>query len=188
MSNNVKPTPFPAIFPISPLIRMTLLSLYAALTFPLPFLASAASAPLPPLGLGAGILLGAIALWGVLAERVILDEETIQVTYPRWVPPQLRRGWSLSWSEIEGLKSRTTGQGGLVYYFVTPASDRAYLLPMRVAGFARLVGLVEQKTGIDTRDIRPLAQPWMYLILSGLTGLLLLLDGWVVWTAASLSP
>lgn len=40
---------------------------------------------------------------------------------------------------------------------------------MRVAGFAKLVALVEAKTGIDTRDVRPLSQPWMYLILLGCT-------------------
>ena len=30
---------------------------------------------------------------------------------------------------------------------------------MRVAGFARMVKLVEEKTKIHTTDIRPLAQP-----------------------------
>jgi hypothetical protein len=56
---------------------------------------------------------------------------------------------------------------------------------MRVVGFARLVQLVETYTGIDTTDIRPLAQPWMYLILLGLTLLLLLVDGWTIWTVFS---
>lgn len=77
---------------------------------------------------------------------------------------------------------RTTGQGGLVYYFIDRASDRAYLLPMRVAGFARLVEIVQQKTGIDTRDVKPLSQPWMYFILLGCTFLLLLTDAWVIFT------
>jgi hypothetical protein len=52
-----------------------------------------------------------------------------------------------------------------------------------VVGFARLVKLVEAHTGIDTTDVRPLAQPWMYLILLGFTLLLLLVDGWTIWTA-----
>jgi hypothetical protein len=57
---------------------------------------------------------------------------------------------------------------------------------MRVAGFAKLVGLVEAKTGIDTRDVRPLSQPWMYLILLLCTLLLLLVDAWTIVTAISL--
>ncbi|HEY9666267.1 MAG TPA: hypothetical protein V6C91_05650 [Coleofasciculaceae cyanobacterium] len=162
------------------------MTLFLALTIPLPFLAQVSSAPIPPVLLWAGIGLGAIALYGALSERVILDEEKIQVAYPRWVPSFFRKGWSLPWSDVKDLKMRTTGQGGLVYYFLSQSSEKAYLLPMRVVGFARLVKLVEQRTGIDTTDVRPLAQPWMYLILLGFSLLLLLSDGWVIWTALNL--
>jgi hypothetical protein len=171
-------------FQISPLIRITLISLYIALTIPLPFLAEATSAPIPAWILWIAIAIGFIFLYGALSERVILDGEKIQVTYPNWFL-FVRQGWSLAWSEIKDLKLRTTGQGGLVYYFVTHSADRAYLLPMRVAGFARLVKLVEEKTGIDTTDIRPLSQPWMYFILLACTLLLLLIDGWTIWTATT---
>ncbi len=172
----------PCVFRLSPLIRITLLSLYAALLIPLPFLSQATAAPISPLLLVVGIGLGAVALYAVLSERVIIDEREIKVTYPIWVPRFFRRGWSLPWSEVKELKPRTTGQGGLVYYFVSQ-QGKAYLLPMRVAGFARLVKLVEAYTKIDTTDVRPLAQPWMYLILLGCTLLLLLMDGWTIWTA-----
>jgi hypothetical protein len=130
-----------------------------------------------------GIGLGAIALFGALSERVIVDEEKIQVAYPSWVPQFFRKGWLLPWTDVKDLKMRTTGQGGLVYYFLSQSSEKAYLLPMRVVGFARLVKLVEVHTGIDTTDVRPLAQPWMYLILLGFTLLLLLVDGWTIVTA-----
>ncbi len=173
----------PAIFHISPLIRITLLCLYLALTLPLPFLAQASSAPVPPVLLWVGIGLGAVALYGALSERVIVDEEKIQVTYPTWVPKFFRKGWSLPWVEVKDLKMRSTGQGGLVYYFISKSSEKAYLLPMRVVGFSRLVKLVEAHTRIDTTDVRPLAQPWMYLILLGFTLLLFLVDGWTIWTA-----
>lgn len=176
----------PAIFPISPLIRITLMALFLALTIPLPFLAKVSSAPIPPLLLWMGIGLGAIALFGALSERVIVDEEKIQVAYPRWLPRFFRKGWSLPWKDIKDLKMRTTGQGGLVYYLISHSSQNAYLLPMRVVGFARLVKLVEKYTQIDTTDVRPLAQPWMYLILLGFTLLLLLTDGWVIGTAIAL--
>jgi hypothetical protein len=162
------------------------MAFFVALTMPLPFLAQASQAPVPPVLLWVGIGLGAIALYGALSERVIVDEEKIQVAYPRWVPSFFRKGWLLPWKEVKDLKMRTTGQGGLVYYFVSQSSQNAYLLPMRVVGFAQLVKLVEKHTGIDTTDVRPLAQPWMYLILLGLTLLLLLTDGWVIWTAIAL--
>ena len=66
-------------------------------------------------------------------------------------------------------------------------AEQAYLLPMRVAGFSRLVRLVQDRTGIDTSDVRPLAQPWMYVTLLGLTVLLLLVDSWTIWTALELA-
>jgi hypothetical protein len=171
-----------AVFQLSPLIRLTLLALYVALTLPLPFLADVTAAPVPPSGLSAGLVLGAILLYAALTEQVVVDEQGIQVTYPGWVRWIWRRGWSLQWSEIVALKPRSTGQGGIVYYFLSQAG-KAYLLPMRVAGFAELVRWVQAKTSIDTRDVRPLAQPWMYLILLLLTLLLLSVDLWTITVA-----
>lgn len=171
-------------FNLSPIIRITLLSLYIALTLPLPFLAAVTHAPVPAVLLWIGLGLGFIFLVGVLGECVIVDAAGIQVTYPRWVP--FRSGWQLAWTEIKALKPRTTGQGGLVYYLLSHAGQ-GYLLPMRIAGFARLVARLEAQTGIDTRDVKPLAQPWMYLILFGMTVLLLLMDLWTITAARGLS-
>jgi hypothetical protein len=168
------------------LIRITLLLLYGSLTLPLPFLAQVAGVNIPPAAFWGGIGLGALALYAALSERVVLDQQGIQVTYPLWVPRFFWRGWSLPWQEVQALKPRSTGQGGLVYYFLS-RSGQGFLLPMRVAGFAQLVRRVEAETGIDTADVRPLAQPWMYLILLGLTLLLLAIDTWTIWTATQLA-
>lgn len=171
------------IFYVSPLIRFTLLLLYVALTAPLPFLSNFTHAAVPASWLSAGLAIGFVFLYGALSDRLVLDETGITLTYPRWFPRFIRQGWTLPWQEIKALKPRITGQGGIVYYFVSQNSDRAYLLPMRVVGFARLVKQVEERTGIDTRDVRPLAQPWMYLILLVFTLLLLLVDAWTILTA-----
>ena len=179
-------TEIPATFKLSPLIRLTLLALYVALTAPLPLLPQTDGVAVSPKWLWFGIGLGFIALYGALSERVIVTETEIQVTYPVWVPRVLRKGWVLPWAEVKALKPRSTGQGGIVYYFVSQA-EQAYLLPMRVAGFSRLVRLVQDRTGIDTSDVRPLAQPWMYVTLLGLTLLLLLVDSWTIWTALELA-
>ena len=174
------------IFKISPIIRITLYCLYIALTVPLPFLANFTNSPIPASVLWVGIVMGAIAVYAALSERVILDDEQIKVAYPNWVPSFFRKGWSLPWQEIDNLKMRTTGQGGLVYYFTSDKKDKAYLLPMRIAGFNKMVNIITEKTGIDTVDIRPLSQPWMYLILFSCTMILWLFDGWTIWTATHL--
>jgi hypothetical protein len=170
-------------FRLSPLIRITLLLFYTALTLPLPFLAAFAAAPVPPVALAIALLLGGFALYAALCERVVINDQEIQVTYPAWVPRFWRKGWTLPWTDIKALKLRSTGQGGIVYYFLTQSSDQAYLLPMRIAGFAELVRQVQAKTGIDTTDVRPLSQPWMYLFLLVLTVFLLAIDSWTIWTA-----
>lgn len=167
-------------FKISPLIQLTLTALYIALVIPLPFLAAATDAPVSPTWLWGGFVLGGIALYTGLSEQVKVNAEGIAVTYPQWVRFLGRKGWSLAWDDITALKPRSTGQGGIVYYFLNQAKDRAYLLPMRVVGFARLVRYIDAKTDIDIRDVKPLAQPWMYLILLGCTVLLLLVDIWAI--------
>ena len=173
-------------FNISPLIKLTLLSFYIALLIPLPFLAVATNASVSPVLLSVGAVIGGVVLYGVLCERVEVDESGISVAYPGWVKAFGRKGWSLKWAEITALKPRSTGQGGIVYYFLNQTKERAYLLPVRVVGFARLMRYVEAKTDIDTRDVKPLAQPWMYLILLGLSALLLLIDIWTISAAGSL--
>jgi hypothetical protein len=171
-------------FHISPLIRITLSLLYISLTMPLPFLATFTHAEVPAWLLWVGIGLGFVALQGALSQRVVVDDRSIQVNYPIWVPTFFTKSWVLAWSDVKELKMRTTGQGGLVYYFINHNGE-GFLLPMRVAGFNRLVQLVQQYTAIDTADIYPLAQPWMYLALLILTSFLLLTDLWTIWTAMS---
>jgi hypothetical protein len=170
------------VFPLSPLIRITLLTLYIALTLPLPFLSKVTAAPIPPVLLWVGISIGFVGLYAVLSERVIVNDQGIQVTYPAWVPRFFRKGWTLPWLDVKELKPRSTSQGGLVYYFVSQ-DGKAYLLPMRVARFSPLLKTVQAKTGIDTTGVRTLAQPWMYMILLGFTLLLLLVDAWTINTA-----
>jgi hypothetical protein len=171
-------------FHISPLIRITLSLLYLALTIPLPFLATFTHAEIPAQLLWVGMAIGFVALQGGLSQRVVVDESAIRVDYPSWVPNFVTKSWSLAWSDVKELKMRTTGQGGLVYYFINQ-DNQGFLLPMRIAGFDRLVKLVQQYTAIDTTDVRPLSQPWMYFALLVLTGFLLLTDVWTIWMAVA---
>jgi hypothetical protein len=173
------------IFHISPLIRITLSLLYLSLMIPLPFLAAFTHAEVSPNLVWVGMGLGFMALQAGLSQRVVVDDRSIQVNYPVWVPNFFAKAWTLPWSDVAALKARTTGQGGLVYYFMNQ-TGQGFLLPMRVAGFNKLVQLVQEYTDIDTTDVRPLSQPWMYFALLGLTGFLLLVDTWTIWTAISI--
>jgi hypothetical protein len=182
----------PRVFKISPLVRGALWSLYVALMMPLPFLGRFVSTgeqsdvQISMLWLGISLISGGLLLHMVLSEQVHLDESGISVRYPRWVPMLLRRDWSLAWSDIEDFKARSTGQGGLVYYLVSK-NRSGFLLPMRIVGFSAMLRLIQMKTGIDTQDVKPLAQPWMYGTLLGVAGLLAIADVWVIWTVLTQS-
>jgi hypothetical protein len=177
-----------SVFKVSPLVRGALWSLYIALMLPLPFLArlngtveTQLTLQNSMLWLGLALISGGILLHMALSEQVHLSAIGIAVCYPWWVPAPLRRDWSLDWADIEDFKARSTGQGGLVYYLVSK-NRNGFLLPMRIVGFHRMLRLIHLKTGIDTQDVKPLAQPWMYGALLGVAGLLAIADLWVFWT------
>jgi hypothetical protein len=146
---------------------------------PLPLLAYQTQAPVHPVVLAIAVGIGWIALNATLSEKVQVNPTGIAVSYASWVPGFWRSGWNLAWSDIVALKPRSTGQGGIVYYFVNNHGE-ARLLPMRIAGFARFVRYVQQSTSIDTTDVKPLAQPWMYIILFVITIFLWLIDAWAL--------
>lgn len=170
-----------SIFRISPLIQFTLISLYISLTIPLPFLAEITDSSISVTALWVGIAIGGLILVSTLSERVVVDENQIKISYPSWFSFFFHKNWSLSWSQVKDLKLRTTGQGGSVYYLTSNSLDKAYLLPTRVENFKYLIEFITRKTGIDTSEIRPLSQPWMYIVLLFCTLLLLFVDGWVIW-------
>ena len=181
-----------SVFKISPLVRGALWSLYIALMLPLPFLARLNGTTDPQMAfqdsilwLGLALISGGVLLHMALSEQVHLNELGIAVCYPWWVPTPLRRDWALDWADIEDFKARSTGQGGLVYYLVSKERN-GFLLPMRIVGFHRMLKLIQIKTGIDTQDVKPLAQPWMYAALLGVAGLLAIADFWVIYTVLTL--
>lgn len=161
---------------VSPLIRYTLLGLYGALTLPLPLLLAQQSRQWGLIALLVlGMLMGFVLLWGVLAQQVQVDAEHLTVSYPGWLPEFIQQGWSLKWPDVSDLVTVSTSQGGLVYYLATKQGQR-FLLPMRVEKFRHLLSQVQDFTGLETQTAYPYVQPWMYLILAGFTGILLLCD------------
>ena len=158
----------PQRYPIAPLIRLTLITLYLALVLPLPLLAPA---PLQA-WLLAALPLGLALVLALLSEEVCLDSDGIRVSHPRWCSWFLRRGWQLAWPEIRALVPVSTSQNGTVYYVM--ANDRmSFLLPQRVARFEDFLMRFEGATGLKTTTIQRLTPPWTYWTLAALSGLLL---------------
>jgi hypothetical protein len=162
---------------MAPLIRFTLLALYTALVLPLPLMATGELRRL----LWGGGLLGLLLLVALTSEQVILDEEQLQVTHPRWCSWWLRRGWHLRWSQVAGLTPVATSQGGRVFYVrskggaipETPGTQRSYLLPQRVERFDAFLARFRALSGVSTEGVSRISPPWTYQVLAVMTTLLL---------------
>ncbi|MEN9214445.1 MAG: hypothetical protein Q6J44_03535 [Gloeomargarita sp. DG02_4_bins_56] len=169
----------PLTWHISALVRYPLYGLYGVLLLPLPFLARLQGQIGVAWSLGLGVLLGLVLLHGLLSQQVRVDEQGLQVVYPAWVPRWLAAGWSVDWRDLTHIHTRPTGQGGRVHYLVT-AAGQGYLLPMRVAGFGRLLTTITHYTGLPTASLKPLAQPWMYAAIGLCVLILLPVDLWLI--------
>ena len=139
---------------LSPLIRVTLLSLYLALVLPLPVLAPEGLRVL----MTTGLLLGFGLVFGLLSEQVDVGKDGIQVGYPIWIRWLLRRGWTMAWEDMRALVPVGTSQGGTVYYLKT-ADLKHQLLPQRIARFEHFLQLVHDHSGINTKGIGRLTPP-----------------------------
>jgi len=160
--------PAVSVYPMAPLIRFTLVSLYLALVLPLPALAP------PPLHLALllALPLGLALVWALTSEQVRLDSEAISVVYPAWCRWLLRRGWSLPYDQISGLTPVGTSQGGRVFY-VRRRGGGAFLLPQRIARFEAFLQRFAAAAGLDLSAVGRLTPPWTYQLLAVLSGLML---------------
>jgi hypothetical protein len=153
-------------YPMAPLIRFTLISLYLALVLPLPLLAPAELQA----WLWAALPLGLAVILALVSEQVELSAGGIRVGHPAWCNWLLRRGWQLHWDQISGLTPVATSQGGRVFY-VRTEDGSAYLLPQRVQAFEDFLSRFSQRSGLDTSSIGRISPPWTYQLLATLCAL-----------------
>ena len=155
-------------YPMAPLIRFTLISLYLALVLPLPVLAPTELQA----WLWAALPLGLVLILALVSEQVELSDSGIRVGHPAWCGWLLRRGWQLNWDQITGLTPVATSQGGRVFY-VRTKDGSAYLLPQRVQAFEDFLSRLSQASGLDTSSIGRISPPWTYQFLAALCGVFL---------------
>lgn len=166
----------PHCYPMAPLIRFTLISLYLALVLPLPVQAPTELR----VWLWTALALGLAVVLALVSEQVELSPTGIRVGHPAWCAWLLRRGWQLPWDQITGLTPVATSQGGRVFY-VRTKDGSAYLLPQRVQAFEDFLSRFSQATGLDTNSIGRISPPWTYQLLAAICGIMLAAEAlWLV--------
>ncbi|MBO6975809.1 MAG: hypothetical protein JJ844_08975 [Prochlorococcus marinus CUG1435] len=152
-------------------VKSSLISLYLALTIPIPFLASD-ELKIFSLSL---FFLGLFFISSITNDYVETNDKKIY--YKTSILSNLfgKKNWEISWKDIKLIKSRPTSQGSKVFYF-TLNNDQNYLVPQRIENLGELLSLISQKTNldIDVKQISYISPLWTYKLLTWLSVLMII--------------
>ena len=150
-------------------VKSSLISLYLALTIPIPFISIDEFKIFSTIAFVFGLYL-IINVTGDYAET-----SNEKISYKTSFISNIlgRRSWEISWKDIKVIKSLPSSQGSKVYYFNTKKNDN-FLIPQRVENFERFLLIVSQKTGIAINHISYLSPLWTYKLLTLISVLMII--------------
>ena len=150
-------------------VKSSLISLYLALTIPIPFIAID---KLKILSISTFVL-GLYLIINITSDYVETCNKKISYK-TNFISKALgRKNWEISWKDIKLIKSQPTSQGSKVYYFNTNKGDN-YLIPQRIENFERFLSIVSQNTGINIKEISYISPLWTYKLLTTLSVLMVI--------------
>ena len=142
-------------------VKSSLVSLYLALTIPIPFI-SIDRLKIPSIII---FVLGLYLIVNITSDYVETCDNKISYKTSFISKTLGKKNWEISWKDIKLIKSLPTSQGSKVYYFNTYQGDN-FLVPQRVEDFEKFVLIVSRKTGISINDITYLSPMWTYKLLT----------------------
>ena len=148
-------------------VKSSLISLYLALTIPIPFIAID-KLKIPSISI---FLLGLFLIINITSDHVETCNNKISYKTSFISKALGRKNWEISWKDIKLIKSQPTSQGSKVYYFNTNKGDN-YLIPQRVENFERFLSIVSQNTRINVSKISYISPLWTYKLLTTLSVLM----------------
>ena len=150
-------------------VKSSLISLYLALTIPIPFI-TIDKLKIPSISI---FLLGLFLIINITSDHVETCNNKISYKNSFISRALGRKNWEISWKDIKLIKSQPTSQGSNVYYFNTNKGDN-FLVPQRVENFERFLFIISKKTGMDIKNISYLSPLWTYKVLTLLSGLMII--------------
>ena len=150
-------------------VKSSLISLYLALTIPIPFIAID-KLKIPSISI---FVLGLYLIINITSDHVETCNNKISYKTSLISKALGRKNWEISWKDIKLIKSQPTSQGSKVYYFNTNKGDN-YLIPQRVENFERFLSIVSQNTRIDVKEISYISPLWTYKLLTTLSVLMII--------------
>ena len=150
-------------------VKSSLISLYLALTIPLPFI-SIEKLKIPSIII---FVLGLYLIINITSDYV--ETCSNKISYKSSFISRFfgKKNWEISWKDIKLIKSLPTSQGSKVYYFNTSHGDN-FLVPQRVENFEKFLLIVSSNTGISINEISYISPLWTYKLLTLLSVLMII--------------
>ena len=149
-------------------VKSSLISLYIALTVPIPFISSE-QLKIPSLFF---FILGLFLIININSDYVETCEKKISYKTSFISRAFGKNNWEIFWEEIKSIKPLQTSQGSKVFYFID-AKGRTFLVPQRIENFGIFLDKIENKTNISTEVISYISPLWTYKLLTILSFLML---------------
>ena len=150
-------------------VKSSLITLYLALTIPLPFI-SIEKLKIPCIIIFA---LGLYLIINITSDYVETCNKKISYKTSFISKVIGKKNWEIPWKDIKLIKSLPTSQGSKVYYFNTNKGDN-YLIPQRVENFERFLSIVSQNTRINVKEISYISPLWTYKLLTAISVLMVI--------------
>ncbi|ABV50865.1 Conserved hypothetical protein [Prochlorococcus marinus str. MIT 9215] len=149
-------------------VRSSLVSLYLALTIPIPFV-SIDRFKIPST---IAFVLGLYLIINTTNDYVETCNNKISYKTSFISKALGKKNWEISWKDIKLIKSLPTSQGSKVYYFNTYQGEN-FLVPQRVENFEKFLLIVSSNTGITSNKISYISPLWTYKLLTLLSVLMI---------------
>ena len=150
-------------------VKSSLISLYLALTIPIPFISIDKLKILSILT----FVLGLYLIINITSDYVETCDNKISYKTSFISKILGRKNWEISWKDIKLIKTLPTSQGSKVFYFSTIKGDN-FLIPQRVENFEKFLLIVSKNTGIDSYKISYISPLWTYKLLTLLSSLMII--------------
>ena len=150
-------------------VKSSLISLYLALTIPIPFISIG---KLKYLSIFIFIL-GLYLIINITSDYVETSSEKISYKTSFISKTLGRKNWEIPWKDIKLIKKLPTSQGSKVFYFNTNKGDN-FLIPQRVENFERFISIIYKKTKIDVDEVSYISPLWTYKLLTFLSVLMVI--------------
>ena len=145
-------------------VKSSLISLYLALTFPIPFISSEKFKIFSIITFVFGLFL----IINITNDYVNTCDK--KISYKTSFISKIfgKKNWEIFWKDIKLIKSLPTSQGSNVHYFISNKNE-SFLVPQRVENFERFVSIIEEKTKLNIDKLSYISPLWTYKLLTYLS-------------------